>query len=142
MRVLLAALPLTLAFASPALAAPREAPQLPPELTDPAMADKLGRIMGALTKAVMEMPVGEVQAAVEGRPVTAADQNRRLGDQIGGPEVEQRVAAEAAQSGRKVQVMSQAMAKALPGIMASLDGVEAQVERAVSNIPDPTYPRR
>ena len=45
MRKILFALPLMLA-AAPAYAAP--APQLPPELSDPAMADKLGRMMGAL----------------------------------------------------------------------------------------------
>nr|WP_294849587.1 hypothetical protein [uncultured Sphingomonas sp.] len=143
MRVLFLALPFSLALAAPAAAAAQQAPPaIPPALTDPAMADTLGRVMGALTKAIMDMPVGEVQAAVEGRPATPADRDRRVRDEVGGPDVERRVEAQAAQSGRQVQAMGQAMAQALPGIMASLDGVERQIERAVSNLPDPTYPRR
>ena len=55
--------------------APRR--QIPPELSDPAMADKLGRMLGALTRALMDMPVGEVEAAIEGRAPTAADRARR-----------------------------------------------------------------
>lgn len=142
MRANILALPLFLIAAGPAYAAPREAPAMPRELTDPAMADKMARIMGALTKAVMDMPVGEIEAAAQGRAVTPEDRNRRVRDHIGGVDVERRVEAQAAQSGRQAQAMGQAMMKALPGIMASLEGVEAQIERAVSNLPDPTYPRR
>ena len=142
MRVKLSALALSIAVASPALAAQPPVPQMPRELADPAMADKLGRVMGAVTKAFMDMPVGEVQAAVEGRPVTPQDRARRVRDTVGNPYVEQQVEAEAAQAGRQAQVAGQAMMRALPGIMASLEGVQRDIERAVSNIPDPTYPRR
>ena len=57
--VAIALAPLAL-FASPAMAAPKEAPSLPPELSDSAMADKLGKMAGALTRALMDMPVGEL----------------------------------------------------------------------------------
>ncbi|WP_156930316.1 hypothetical protein [Sphingomonas jaspsi] len=139
MRAAVVALPLAL-IALPATAAP--APELPRELSDPAMADKLGKVAGALTKALMDMPVGEVEAAVEGREPTAADRDRRVRDAIGGPDAERQVEAKATQSGRMMQAGAQAMIKALPGIMKALDGVEAEIDRAVSNIPDPTYPKR
>jgi len=140
MRLALAALPLMLA-AAPALAAPA-APQLPPELSDPAMADKIGRMAGALTKALMDLPVGEMEAAVEGRPVTQADKAKRVRDSIGGPDAERRVEAQVAQSGRQMQAATKALVASLPAIMAAMDGVERELERAVANIPDPTYPRR
>ncbi len=140
MRLALIALPLMLA-ATPALAAPA-APQLPPELTDPAMPDKLGRMAGALTRALMDMPVGELEAAVEGRPVTEADKARRVRDAVGAPDAEQRVAADVATSGRQMQAMTKALVASLPAIMAAMDGVEKELERAVANIPDPTYPKR
>jgi len=140
MRLALAALPLMLA-AAPALAAPA-APQLPPELSDPAMADKIGRMAGALTKALMDLPVGEMEAAVEGRPVTRADKAKRVRDSIGGPDAERRVEAQVAQSGRQMQAATKALVASLPAIMAAMDGVEKELERAVANIPDPTYPRR
>jgi len=140
MRIALFALPLMLA-ATPALAAP-VAPQLPPELSDPAMAEKLGRMAGALTKSLMDLPVGEMEAAIEGRPVTQADRAKRVRDSIGGADAERRVEAEVAQSGRKMQAMTKALVASLPAIMAAMDGVENELERAVANIPDPTYPKR
>ena len=141
MRALLIALPLML-VAAPALAAPRAAPQLPPELSDPAMADKLGKMAGALTKSLMNLPVGEIQAAIEGREPTLADRNRRVRDEIGGPEAERQVEARVAQSGKHMQAMSKALVDSLPSIMAALGQVEANLERVTANIPDPTYPRR
>jgi hypothetical protein len=140
MRYALAALPLMLA-ATPTMAAPA-APQLPPELSDPAMAEKLGRMAGALTKSLMDLPVGEIEAAVEGRPATAADKNKRVRDEIGGPEAEQRVAADVAASGRQMQAATKALVASLPAIMGALDQAEKELERATANLPDPTYPRR
>ena len=141
MRALLIALPLML-VAAPALPAPRAAPQLPPELSDPAMADKLGKMAGALTKSLMNLPVGEIQAAVEGREPTLADRNRRVRDEIGGPETERQVEARVAQSGKQMQAMTRALVDSLPSILEALDEAERKLERATANIPDPTYPRR
>ena len=140
MRTAILALPLMLA-AAPAHAAP-PAPQLPPQLTDPAMADKLGRVAGVLTKSLMDLPVGEVEAAIQGRPATPADRARRVRDEVNDPYLEQRVAAEAAQSGRTMQAATKALVASLPAIMGALDRVQDEVERAVANSPDPTYPRR
>jgi hypothetical protein len=141
MRALLIALPLALASV-PAVAAPKEAPQLPPELSDPAMADKLGKMAGALTRALMNMPVGEVEAAAQGREPTATERARTVRDQIGGPEAEREVEAKVAASGRQMQAMSKALVASLPSIMKSLEGVERELERATANLPDPTYPKR
>lgn len=141
MRIVLLVLPLMLA-AVPAHAAPREAPRLPPELTDPAMADKLGRVAGVLTKSLMDLPIGEVEAAVEGRPATPADRAKRVRDEVNDPYLEQRIAADAARSGRTMQAATKALAASLPAIMGALEQVQDELERAVANIPDPTYPRR
>ena len=139
MRKFLFALPLMLA-ATPAYAAP--APQLPPELSDPAMADKLGRVAGVLTRSLMDLPVGEVEAAIQGRPATPADRARRVRDEVNDPYIEQRVAAEAARSGRTMQAATKALVASLPTIMNALGQAQDELERAVANIPDPTYPRR
>jgi hypothetical protein len=141
MRALLVALPLLL-VASPAVATPRQAPHLPPELNDPAMADKFGKMAGALTRALMDMPVGELEAAVQGREPTPADRSRRVRDTIGGPQAERQVEAQVAQSGRQIQAMSKALVDSLPSLMSAMDEVEKRLERATANIPDPTYPRQ
>jgi hypothetical protein len=140
MRALLLALPLAL-IPVPATAAPADR-QIPPELSDPAMADKLGQMMGSLTKALMDMPVGELEASVQGREPTAADKNKRVRDAIGGPDAERQVEAEVAASGRQMQAMTKALVASLPTIMASLEGVQRELERATANLPDPTYPKR
>ena len=141
MRALLIALPLLLT-PMPAMAAPKNAPPVPPEFSDPAMADHLGKMAGALTKALMDMPVGELEAAAQGRQPTAADRSRRVRDRLGGPNAEREVEAKVAASGRQMQAMGQALAASLPSIMASLENAEREIERATANLPDPTYPKR
>ena len=144
MRLLLIALPLTL-IASPALAAPpTRAPQLPRELTDPAMADQMGRVAGALTRALMNLPVGEVQAAIEGRPATKADRRRTVRDIAGrnDPYLDQRIERQAATSGAAIQAGARALASALPAILESVDRAADEIDRATANLPQPGYPRR
>jgi len=143
MRSLLIALPLLL-VPVPALAAPSEskAIQIPPELSDPAMADRLARMLGPLTKALMDMPVGELEAAAQGREPTAADRTKRVRDEIGGPEGQRQLEAGIAAAGPKMQAMQKALVASLPSLLAAFDGVEKQLERATANIPDPTYPKR
>ena len=141
---------LAAAAAAPVTAAPPPAPYaeapiaMPRELTDPAMVDRLGRTMGAMAHAMMNMPVGEMQAAIEGRPATPADRNRRVRD-VAGPDgraMADKVASNSAATGRAIQAAGRAMIGALPAILQAVRGAEAEIERATSNLPDPTYPRR
>jgi hypothetical protein len=142
MRAVLILMPALLA-AAPALAGPPAPPPiLPPALTDPAMADQLGRVAGAVTHSLMNLPVGELEAAIEGRPATPADRHRTVRDSIGDPYVEQRIESQAAASGRTIQAATQALARSLPSILQAIDGAAADIERVVGNLPDPTYPRR
>ena len=141
MRAFLILIP-ALVAASPAVAAPLMVPALPQVLTDPAMADHLGRVAGVLTKSLMDLPVGEIEAAIEGRPATRADRRRTVGDSIGDPQIAQRVAEQATSSGRTMQAATRALASSLPAIMQALEGAKGEIERAIGNLPDPTYPRR
>ena len=142
MRALLFALPLVLAPV-PAAAAPADAEstQIPPELSDPAVADKLTRALVPLSRALMNMPVGELQAALAGREPTDADRSRRLADELG-PEGQKELEASVAAAGPKMQAMQKALVAALPALMSALGDVEKQLERATANLPDPTYPKR
>ena len=79
---------------------------------------------------------------MQGREPTAADTNKRVRDAIGGPNAEKQVEAEVAASGRQMQAMTKALVASLPAILASLGGVERELERAAANLPDPTYPKR
>ena len=143
MRALLIALPLML-IATPAVAQPARAPALPQQLTDPAMADKVGKMAGALSRALLDLNVGEIQAAVEGRPATEADRRRTVRDIAarGDPNVERQIERQAANSGAALQSGAKAIADALPGIMQSIDRAAAEIDRATANLPQPGYPRR
>jgi hypothetical protein len=124
------------------LAAPEADRQIPPELSDPAMTDKLARMLGPLTKALMDMPIGEMEAAVEGREPTPADRNKRVRDEIGGPDAERELQSNIAAVGPQMRAMQKALVASLPAIIGALEGVEKELERATANLPDPTYPRR
>ena len=140
MRAFLIALPLALC-ATPAMAAPESSPQIPRELSDPAMADKLTRMLGPLMRAMMELPIGEIEAAIAGREPTAADKSRRVRDQLG-PEGQKELEANIARAGPQMQAMQKALVASLPALMGALSGVEKELEKATANLPDPTYPKR
>lgn len=143
MRLALIALPLVLA-AAPAAAQQYNPPQLPRSLTDPANADKVGRMAGALSRALLDVNVGEIEAAVQGRPANQADRRRTVRDVVanGDPAIERRIEQQAANSGAAIQAGARAMADALPAIMQSLDRAAAEIDRATANLPTPGYPRR
>ncbi|MGE5563163.1 MAG: hypothetical protein ACM3ZV_07615 [Bacillota bacterium] len=141
MRTSLVLLPLSLC-AAPALAqaAPPPAVQLPPELADPATVDRVTDAMQALSQAFLQLPVGNVQAALEGRPATAADRRRTVGTETGlNPRALQQRIADAKP---KIEQSVRAVNQALPEITRNLVEAQRSIERALSNLPDPNYPRR
>jgi hypothetical protein len=141
MRKILFALPL-IVTASPAFAEP--APQLPPELTDPATAQRLTNSMQALSSALLNMRVGEVAAALEGRPATPEERNLTVGDlaRRDDPDFDRHFHEQIANVGPTMERNIQAMNKALPKITRDLKDVRKSLERAIANMPDPNYPKR
>ena len=146
MRVTFLALPLAV-WACPVLAqspapptAANESVELPPELTDMRWADRLTDAMVALSKAFAELPVGEVEAAIEGREPTAADKRRTITSETKMSEREIRQQIEAARPA--MQAGMKAMAAALPAMMKGLSEAQREMERATANMPQPGYPKR
>jgi hypothetical protein len=137
-------LPLLLC-ASPAFA--QEAPavvQLPPELTDPAAAMQMARTVQALSTALLNIRVGDMRAALEGRDATPVERNMTVGDIVrrNDPDFDRHMQEQVATVGPKIQRSMRAINHALPELMRDVDDVQRSVERAVSNLPDPSYPRR
>jgi hypothetical protein len=149
MRALVAFAALALISAPAAAAEPAQDNdfQIPAELTDPALAQTLGKMFGILTKAMMDMPVGEMQAAVEGREPTAADKSRTVRDLTGrDPNFERKVEAQVAQSVPRMQAGLKAMSRSLPAMAKAVekaaDEMEGSLDRATANLPQPGYPKR
>jgi len=141
MRKILIVLPFALC-ASPALA--QAAPQLPPELTDPATVHQLAGTLESLTHALMGVRIGEARAALEGRNATPRERNETIGDlaRRDDPNFERHMHQQIATIEPQVQRGVQAMNRALPAVMQSLEDAQRAVDRALANMPDPTYPRR
>lgn len=151
MRAFQLIVPLAL-VASPALAQAKPAPAtaapetitIPRELTDPAMADRLARMMQAMSKAFLEMPVGEIEAAAEGRPATRADRRRTV-RQIGraeDPNFERDLQRQIANSKPMIEASMKALAAALPAMMKGLSEAGRELEKATANLPSPNYPKQ
>ena len=141
MRTQLFILPLLLS-ASPAFA--QVAPQLPPELTDPATAQRLAGAMQAVSDAFLNMRIGDVQAALVGRPATPAERNMTVRDMArrDDPDFDRHLQQNMAKVGPTMQRSMQALNQTLPVVMRDLKDAKRSLERAVANLPDPTYPQR
>ena len=147
MRVALLALPLLLA-ASPAIAqqpAPLQQPMtVPPELTDPRTAERLAQMTEVLGKALMNLPVGELEAIAEGRQPTAADRRRTVRDsgRAKDPNFERDLQQQLTQAKPMLESSMKALTAALPAMMQGLQQAGEALERATANMPSPTYPKR
>jgi hypothetical protein len=135
-------LPLLLC-ATPALAQPVE-PQLPQELTDPAVAQRLQRSMQVLSKTLLDLRVGEMQAAIEGRKASAAEKKLTVRDlgRRDDPNFDRRLDERIAAAGPVIDRSMKAVSEAMPSILESVSKARESIERAAANMPDPTYPKR
>ena len=141
MRKYLILLPLLCASA-PAMA--QQAMAIPPELTDPATIHRLAGTLDELTRALMNVRIGEARAALEGRDATPRERNETIGDlaRRDDPNFERHMHQQIATIEPQIQRGAQAMNRALPAIMQSVDDAQRAVDRALANMPDPSYPRR
>jgi len=143
MRKILVLLPL-LGFAAPAMAQPAPPLQLPPELTDPATADRLADAVQGLSQALLDLRVGEVRAALEGRPASPGERNMTVRDMArrDDPNFDRHVQRDIANVRPMMRQSMNALNQALPQMMQGLNQAQQALARAVANMPDPTYPRR
>jgi len=144
MRLVLISLPIAvLAMPSVAMAAPAsqdETAQIQHVLNNPQWADRMTNVMVAMSKAFMNMPVGEVEAAIQGRQPTSADRRRTVQSETGMSE--QQLQQKIEESRPRMEAGMRAMAAALPAIMKGFSDAQHEMEKATSNIPRPDYPRR
>lgn len=122
--------------------AAREPIVIPPELTSPETARKLGKMVGPLSKALMNLPVGEIEAIAEGREPTAADKRRTVRDMAGSKNEARDIERELANAGPVIEQGMKRLTAVLPVLMRSLEGLGAELEKATANLPQPGYPNR
>lgn len=142
MRASLVLLPLSLC-ASPALAQPAST-QAPPQLVAPASADQIANAMRTLSKALLDLKVGKVQAALEGREPTDSERNLTVRDleRRRDLDFERHLDQQIAAAKPKIEQGIRAMNQALPQVTEALCRAQKSIERAIANMPDPNYPKR
>ncbi len=147
MRALMVLAPLVMLAAPAAASEPEKDFEIPAELTDPAMAETLGRMLGSVTRVMLDLPVGELQAAVEGREASTADKRRTIRDMAGrDPDIERKVERQVADAVPRMQAAMKAMAASVPAMARALEQaaeqMEGSIDRATANMPTPGYPKR
>ena len=138
MRLLMLPLLLLAAPAAAQTAAP--VPPLPPEVASGQIVDQLQPMLRALSRAFLNLPVGELEAAVENRPVAPGDRNKTVRQATGMNERE--LDREIAASTGTLKAGTQAMARSWPVISRALSEAGRELEKAIANAPSPAYPKR
>jgi hypothetical protein len=144
MRKILMIIPL-LFVASPAFAQDGQpAFHLPSALTDPAAQMRLAAKLQSISSALLNVKVGEVAAALDGRNASSAERNVTLGDMVRrkDPNFDRDVAREVATVGPKIQHGMEVLSRTLPRVMHDAADAQKSIDRAVANLPDPGYPQR
>ena len=140
MRSIPLAFPFLLAATSAAAQPAPVAPQVQQVLADPATAERLTNVMQSLSKALLDVRVGDVRAALEGRQPNAADHRRTIGSETGMSDAQLRARIAAARPAMEQSI--RALNEALPAVLDGLQQAQQAIDRAAANMPDPNYPRR
>lgn len=113
-------------------------------LADPGTEQTMTATAQALTDALLNLPVGEVEAALDGRTASAADKHVTVRDMARrhDPQFEANLRRQVAESGPAIRRGMQSLSAALPALVRSFKDAGAAIERATANLPDPSYPRR
>lgn len=143
MRAPYLAIPFFLA-ATPVAAQSAQPFEVSSQLSDPRVADQLSRMTQALGDALLNLPIGEIEAAADGRPSTPAERRRTVRDSVSedDPDFERSFRQQLANSKPMIESGMKALSAALPAIMQGLHNAGESMERVAANMPSPTYPRR
>lgn len=121
-----------------------ETQQVQRALADPAVTERLTGMLPALGEALLNMPVGEIKAATEGRRASEAERRQTVRDlgRRNDPNFDQNLRRDLAASGETMKAGMQAMANALPAMMEGMQKAMGELEKATANLPSPVYPVR
>lgn len=121
-----------------------ETQQVQRGLTDPAVTERLTGMLPALGEALLNMPVGEIKAAAEGRRASETEKRQTVRDlgRRSDPNFDRNLRRDLAASGETMKAGMRAMANALPAMMEGMQKAMGELEKATANLPSPVYPVR
>ena len=135
---------LALLVSAPPALAQAPATAVPPELTGPRTADRVADAMQTMSDALLNLRVGELKAAVEGRKASASEKRLTVRDlsRRDDPNFDRDFQQRIADAKPMIHQSMKALNDALPAMMQGLEQAQQSIERAIANMPDPTYPKR
>ncbi|MEO6433520.1 MAG: hypothetical protein ABIO29_06050 [Sphingomicrobium sp.] len=147
MRCALLILAIAVVAAAPAAAEPTISESIADAqrmLDDPRNEKLFSSVMSALSDALLDMPVGEIKAATEGRVATAEEKRLTVRDiaRREDPAFEAKMRDGVAKSAPALRQSMKALSASLPALAKSAEALGRSIERLGANLPDPTYPKR
>jgi hypothetical protein len=117
---------------------------LPAELSDPALAGKLTDSLRSIATTLLDMRVGNLHVAIEGRKPTAGERNMTVRElaRRSDPDFDRHLKQHISEARPKIEMGIRAVNDALPEVTADLERAQKAIERALANMPDPNYPKR
>lgn len=99
-------------------------------LDDPDLPEKAGRVTEALVTILDTLPIGQIEAAVEGREPTADDMSRTLGDvaDLDGEALGEEVAIAIADNRHRIETGRNAVIATLPHLILAVESLKAELE--------------
>ena len=136
MRATVFALPLLLC-STPLYA--QAAPVIPPAAVDRAVST-----VDAITDAVLDLRIGKLKAAIDGRPATTAERGMTLRELEArkDPGFERKLHQQIAAARPAFREGIARVNDAVPEVLDDLQRAGEALQRATANLPDPTYPKR
>ena len=136
MRAIILALPLLLCSA-PLYA--QAAPVIPPSA-----ADRAANTVDAITDAVLDLHIGKLKAAIDGRAPTMAERHMTLRDLEArkDPDFDRKLHQQIAEARPAFRAGIARVNDAVPEVLDGLQRAGEALQRATTNLPDPTYPQR
>jgi hypothetical protein len=143
MRAILLPLPLLVA-AVPVSAQRAPTPAPPSAIIPPAAADKVASTLDAISDALLDVKIGKLKAAIDGRPATPGERALTLRDIAAAkdPNFEADLHRKIAQARPMVRDGIRTVDETLPQVVQGVQQASRALERATANMPDPTYPQR
>ena len=100
--------------------------------------------MQTMSDALLNLRVGELKAAVEDRKASASEKRLTVRDlsRRDDPNFDRDFQQRIADAKPMIHQSMKALNDALPSMMQGLEQAQQSIERAIANMPDPTYPKR
>lgn len=114
------------------------------KLRDPALGKRMQAVSQSLVDVLMDLKVGKVAAALDGRQPSTAEANQTVRDLVrrDHPGAESDLRRKVAEAGPALERGMAAMAEALPQISESAQRAAEALRRIENNLPSSDYPKR